>query len=139
MESEGFELVSVLVRVLAVEAALAVVPAVLVEVFVSAAEVFAVVFPAAVVLAAVAVFVAAVVLPLAAVLVVAVFEDAAVFVVLPAGRPGPLFSVTGLEDAVLVEAGFAGVVLAVEVLVPVFLVDADAFFVVSAPLSLFEF
>ena len=34
-----------------------------------------------------------------------------------------------LDDAVLV----------VEVRVPVFLVDADAFFVVSAPLSLFEF
>ena len=59
----------------------------------------------------------------------AVLLVAAVLLVEPAGRPGPLFSVTGLEDAVLV----------VEVRVPVFLVDADAFFVVSAPLSLFEF
>lgn len=103
--------------------------AVLAVVFVSGTVAFPAVFPADAVLVVAEVLSLAAVLPPAAVLVVFVLPVGVVLVEEPAGRPGPLFSVTGLDDAVLV----------VEVRVPVFLVDADAFFVVSAPLSLFEF
>lgn len=119
-EPDAEVLVAAVVLGFAVAVAFVVLPAVLAEVPAVLVVVPAVLVVAPAVLAAVFA---------AGALAAVVLLDAAAFVVDPAGRPGPLFSGAGLDDAVLV----------VEVRVPVFLVDADAFFVVSAPFSLFEF